>query len=248
MTSPFRYHFAIKLRIADTTLLDALATVDPAALRQVLHSATRSAMRSKSIAVDWPAIRRRLDGRQVRDGSLCLRKIRPAAFTFRYRRSHRPHRHDDRHPVQLRGASLHRGRTGSAGYRLTHETRYFLSGLPANRFVTPQSLSVIRRHWAVETTHQILDVTFQEDERPWLTHNPRLTATIIILRRLGYTLLSVFKNVTQRSTRRRQEPLHRLLTRIRDALLQATPPPSTVCVDARQNPHPPSHRSCANLG
>jgi hypothetical protein len=44
----------------------------------------------------------------------------------------------------------------------------------------------------------------------------------MILRRIAYTLLSVFENITQRSDRRRQEPWHRLLTRIRDALLQAT--------------------------
>ncbi len=107
--------------------------------------------------------------------------------------------------------------------RPTQETRYFLSSLCTERLSAQQWLTVIRRHWAVETTHQILDFTFQEDEHPWITHNPRLTATSMILRRIGYTLLSVFKNVTQRSEHRRQEPWHRLLTRIRDALPLATP-------------------------
>jgi len=44
----------------------------------------------------------------------------------------------------------------------------------------------------------------------------------MILRRVGYTLLSIFKHVTQRSDQRHREPWRRLLTRIRDALLQAT--------------------------
>jgi hypothetical protein len=87
-----------------------------------------------------------------------------------------------------------------------------------------QWLTVVRRHWAVETTHQILDVTFQEDEHPWVIQNPRLTATVMILRRIGYTLLSIFKLITQRSDHRRQETWRILLNRIRDALLHATAP------------------------
>jgi hypothetical protein len=118
-------------------------------------------------------------------------------------------------------------RVDSSGFdqlgRPTQETRYFLSSLCTERLSAQQWLTVIRRHWAVETTHQILDVAFHEDEHPWVSHNPRLTATIMILRRIGYTLLTIFKNVTQRSDHRRQEPWHVLLSRIRDALLLATP-------------------------
>jgi hypothetical protein len=50
---PVRSRFGIRRRISDTTLRDALATVDPAELRPILHSATRSAIRSKSITVDF---------------------------------------------------------------------------------------------------------------------------------------------------------------------------------------------------
>jgi hypothetical protein len=70
-------------------------------------------------------------------------------------------------------------------------------------------LAVVRRHWAVKTTHQILDVSLQEDERPWVSHNPRLTTTIMILRRIAYTLLSIFKTVTQRPDQRRRDTLAR---------------------------------------
>jgi len=118
-------------------------------------------------------------------------------------------------------------RVDSAGFdRLGHpiaETRYFLSSLSTDRLSAEQWLTVVRRHWAVETNHQILDGAFQEDARPWVLHNPRLTATLMVLRRVGYTLLSIFKHVTQRSDERRTEPWHRLLTRIRDSLLLATP-------------------------
>jgi predicted transposase YbfD/YdcC len=106
--------------------------------------------------------------------------------------------------------------------RPTHETFYFLSSLPPDRLSPQQWLTVIRRHWAVETTHQILDGAFQEDDRPWVSHSPRLTTVIMILRRIGYTLLAVFKHVTQRSEPRRSEPWHVLLSRVRDAMLLAT--------------------------
>jgi hypothetical protein len=55
MTSlvPARHRFGIKGRVPATTLRDALSTVDPTELRPVLHSTIRSAMRSKSITVEF---------------------------------------------------------------------------------------------------------------------------------------------------------------------------------------------------
>ncbi|MGE5787870.1 MAG: transposase family protein [Myxococcales bacterium] len=53
LSVPVRRRLGIKRRIPDTTLRNALATIDPTELRPVLHSVTRSASRSKSIAVDF---------------------------------------------------------------------------------------------------------------------------------------------------------------------------------------------------
>jgi len=106
--------------------------------------------------------------------------------------------------------------------RPIEETFYFLSSLPVERLSPEQWLTVIRRHWGVETAHQVLDVAFQEDDRPWVTDNPRLTVVLMILRRIGYTLLTLFRSVTQRSDSRRTEPWKVLFERIRDALLLAT--------------------------
>ena len=89
--------------------------------------------------------------------------------------------------------------------------------------MTPEQwLTVIRRHWAVETVHQILDGAFAEDDHPWVLENPRLTVVVMILRRIGYTLLTIFRSITQRSDDRRQERWHCLLQRLRDAVLLAT--------------------------
>jgi hypothetical protein len=115
----------------------------------------------------------------------------------------------------------HIARLGEEGKPLC-VVAYFLSSLPPDRLSPQQWLTVIRRHWSVETTHQILDGAFQEDDRPWVSHSPRLTTVIMILRRIGYTLLAIFKHVTQRSDARRDEPWHVLLSRVRDAMLLAT--------------------------
>jgi protein tyrosine/serine phosphatase len=44
----------------------------------------------------------------------------------------------------------------------------------------------------------------------------------MILRRIGYTRLTLFRSVTQRSDSRRAEPWRVLFERMRDALLLAT--------------------------
>jgi hypothetical protein len=109
--------------------------------------------------------------------------------------------------------------------RLGHpntETFYYISSLAIDRMTPEQWLTVIRRHWAVETVHQILDGAFAEDDRPWVLENPRLTVVVMILRRIGYTLLTIFRSITQRSDDRREQPWHCLLQNIRDAVMLAT--------------------------
>jgi len=346
LSKPIRHRFGIRRRIADTTLRDALGSIMPDELRPILHSVTRSAMRSKSISVDFdlPFGVVSMDGKYVTvpsvDGhyaqrssradddsnvagrigtmtaTLCSSEARPcidvylipaktnemgvfagaldallaaygnldlfrlvtydagacskanadhirsrnlhylfglkgsqpqllywAKLSFNDRNADAP----DARTIDGKGlGQVTRSifllpcpdgteewshlrtivRVDSSGFdqlgRPTTETRYFLSSLSTDRLSANQWLTVVRRHWAVESTHQVLDVTFEEDERPWVLHNPRLTATIMILRRIGYSLLTIFRSVTQRSDHRRQEPWRVLLARIRDTLLLAT--------------------------
>ena len=53
-----------------------------------------------------------------------------------------------------------------------------------------------------------------DDSRPWLTHNPRASLVVAILRRVVYTLLALFRSVTQRSETRRQMAWKRLLAEV----------------------------------
>jgi hypothetical protein len=95
--------------------------------------------------------------------------------------------------------------------QVTTEERYFIASLPSSRLTPDQWLLAVRRHWGVETAHQILDVSFKEDERPIIVHNPRGTVVVAMLRRIAYTLLTLFRSVTQRSDERRHTPWKKLI-------------------------------------
>jgi len=113
---------------------------------------------------------------------------------------------------------------GSAGLEVvtSQETRLYCSSLPTQELSASQWLLVVRLHWAVETTHQILDTAFQEDAHPWIVNDARGALVVLILRRVAYTLLTLFRCVTQRSEDRRAMPWKDLMGWIFRTTLLAT--------------------------
>lgn len=110
----------------------------------------------------------------------------------------------------------------SSGARLAHDNRYFVSSLPRGRLTDDQWLLVVRRHWGVETSHQILDTAFAEDDHPWIEQNPRATLVVMVLRRIAYTLLALWRGVTLRSDEQRTRPWRDLMRDIFLASVTAT--------------------------
>jgi hypothetical protein len=102
------------------------------------------------------------------------------------------------------------------------ERRYFASSLAAEEFTAEQWLWAVRAHWSVETTHQVLDTSFREDERPWIRSSSKGMLALIVLRRIAYTLLTLYRSVTQRSDAKRERPWQELLELVRDALVAST--------------------------
>ena len=111
------------------------------------------------------------------------------------------------------------------------DERYLLSSLPSVRLTADHWLLVARRHWGVETSHQILDSAFEEDDHPWietLRHTrrgqacPRPALVVAILRRIAYTMLALFRSITQRSDERRATPWETLMTDLFVALITTT--------------------------
>jgi hypothetical protein len=87
------------------------------------------------------------------------------------------------------------------------ESRYFISSLPKERLAEAQWLEVVRRHWAVENQcHGTWDMAFDEDDRPWIKNDPRGTLAVMLLRRMAFNMLALFRSVTQRSEEKRRTP------------------------------------------
>jgi len=124
---------------------------------------------------------------------------------------------------------------GLDGTLVHTEERYLISSLPSFRLTPAHWLLVIRRHWSVETAHQILDTAFAEDAHPWIEAQPRAALVVAILRRVAYTILTLFRSVTQRSDERRAVPWKTLMTDVLFALVTATdsqlrnPQPLPLC-------------------
>jgi len=89
--------------------------------------------------------------------------------------------------------------------------RYFLSNAPLETLTPDQWLLVIRSHWAVENNcHNTFDKIFQEDKRPYILV-PNGMIIVMLLRRIAYNLLSLFRCVTQRSEQKRKMPWKSLM-------------------------------------
>jgi hypothetical protein len=102
------------------------------------------------------------------------------------------------------------------------DERYLISSLPSLCLAPNHWLLVARRHWGVETSHQILDTAFEEDDHAWIEACPRAALVVAILRRIAYTMLALFRSVTQRSDQRRAAPWQTLMTDFFVALITTT--------------------------
>ena len=98
------------------------------------------------------------------------------------------------------------------GKLVAHENRYFLSSLKRVALADAQWLRVVRCHWAVENNcHNTFDTVFFEDDKPWIQDSPQGALAVVLLRRIAYDLLALFRSVTLRSDERRRMPWADLL-------------------------------------
>lgn len=112
--------------------------------------------------------------------------------------------------------------TERAGVVISSEERFYASSLKPSALSPDRWLLLARLHWGVEQTHNRLDVVFEEDDHPFITYDPQGALAVMILRRIAYTLLALFRGVTLRSEDNRQMPWKDLVRRIYNALIAAT--------------------------
>ncbi len=87
------------------------------------------------------------------------------------------------------------------------------------------ALALVRAHWNVENNcHGCLDVSFQEDDHPWIETDPQGAVVMALLRRIGFDLLALFRTVTQRSDVRRKTPWKQLMHSVWLALVTLAEP------------------------
>jgi DDE_Tnp_1-associated len=113
-------------------------------------------------------------------------------------------------------------RIDANGNLVSCEDRYFISSLPSSRLNAAQWLLLIRNHWRVELAHQTLDQAFAEDDKPWIRSDPRGMLVVAVLRRIAYTLLTLYRSVSLRSDAHRSLPWKDLLRWVEMSLLTAT--------------------------
>lgn len=103
------------------------------------------------------------------------------------------------------------------------DERMFVSSMDPKRLTPAQWLLIVRSHWRVENdNHHTFDTAFAEDERPWIAADAKGMLAVLLLRRIAYTLLALFRSVTLRSDENRAIRWKALLAWVRNVLVAAT--------------------------
>ena len=100
--------------------------------------------------------------------------------------------------------------------------RYFISSLEGDKLTAGQWLKLVRMHWGVENNcHNTWDTAFEEDDRRWITASPKGAMNVMLLRRIAYNMLALFRSVTQRSEENRGTPWGDILRWVYNTLIAA---------------------------
>jgi predicted transposase YbfD/YdcC len=80
------------------------------------------------------------------------------------------------------------------GAVVQQDDRMYVCSLDPNSLSTQHWLRLVRRHWAIENNnHNTLDTAFAEDRRPWIESDANGMLAVVVLRRIAYTLLALFR-------------------------------------------------------
>lgn len=104
----------------------------------------------------------------------------------------------------------------------TFEDRYFVTNLTQSRLTPQQWMTAIRKHWMIENNaHWILDMRFHEGKHPW-SRNPHSMLAAILLRRIAFNIVSLFRGVYLRSDENRLTPWKDIMDGFEDVLRLGT--------------------------
>ena len=108
------------------------------------------------------------------------------------------------------------------GKLLEKEDHYAISSLDSDTLSPAQWLYAFRIHWGVENQcHNTWDTAFKEDDNPWIEADPKGMLAVLLLRRMAYNMLALYRSVTQRSEERRQTPWKTVIRWVYNTLIAA---------------------------
>jgi len=103
------------------------------------------------------------------------------------------------------------------------DTRLSVCSMDAAELVPGAWLKLHVLRWGVETAHSVLDTAFAEDTRPWIRKNAQGNLAVQLLRRVAYTLMTLYKHVTIRNEDESAQPWRKHMEWVKDMLKWADP-------------------------
>ncbi len=98
----------------------------------------------------------------------------------------------------------------------------YVASFAPERLSSTHWLHLVRRHRGVENNnHHTFDTAFAEDDRPWIEADADGMLAVLLLRRIAYTLLALFR-AASRTDEGRAIRWRALLAWVRDTLVAAT--------------------------
>ncbi len=108
------------------------------------------------------------------------------------------------------------------GKVLQQDNRMYVCSLDPKSLSSQQWLKLVRAHWGVENNnHHTFDTAFAEDDRPWIKADANGMLAVLLLRRIAYTLLALFR-ASLRTEQHRAMPWRDLMEWLRVTLVAAT--------------------------
>jgi hypothetical protein len=185
-------------RLPDTTLRDLLCQLSLEELRGCLHRTVKAAQRRKALVpMGLPFGVLAMDGKATA----------VPYWDSQYVQKHQPE------------VGLPFGLARTVTCTLV---RMYVTSLREEQLSPAQWLLLIRSHWGVESNHHTLDTAFKEDDHPWIVADGQGLMNVLLLRRIAYTLLALFRAVTLRSDDNRAMRWGDLLRWVYATLIAAT--------------------------
>jgi hypothetical protein len=118
---------------------------------------------------------------------------------------------------------VHRQTVDRHGAVTRQGNRYFMTSLAADALEPASWARLIKSRWGVENNcHHTFDSALAEDERPWFQEHPAGAMNLVLLRRLAFNLMALYRARTLRADTNRLMPWRELVRQVHVALITAT--------------------------